>query len=87
MLDALTALPVTAPPTQANFVWLSAHGLSGEQLAARLERARVLVADGKDLGDPRYVRAAIRDRHAADRLLWALGEALMADGPCRSQPR
>ena len=32
------------------------------------------------LGDPGYVRAAIRDRHAADRLLWALGEALMAGG-------
>jgi histidinol-phosphate aminotransferase len=80
VLDALTALPVTAPHTQANFVWMSAHGLSGEELAARLETARVLVADGNDLGDARYVRAAIRDRHAADRLLWALGEALMADG-------
>ncbi len=80
VLDALTALPVTAPHTQANFVWMSAHGLSGEEVAARLEAARVLVADGKDLGDARYVRAAIRDRHAADRLLWALGEALMAGG-------
>ena len=60
-------------------MWISAQGLSGEQLAARLEAARVLVADGKDLGDARYVRAAIRDRHAADRLLWALGEALMAN--------
>jgi histidinol-phosphate aminotransferase len=80
VLDALTALPVTAPHTQASFVWMSAHGLSGEEIAARLEAARVLVADGKDLGDARYVRAAIRDRHAADRLLWALGEALMAGG-------
>ena len=80
VLDALTALPVTAPQTQANFVWMSAHGLSGEELAARLETARVLVADGNDLGDAHYVRAAIRDRHAADRLLWALGEALMASG-------
>ena len=80
VLDALTALPVTAPHTQANFVWMSAHGLSGEEVAARLEAARVLVADGNDLGDARYVRAAIRDRHAADRLLWALGEALMAGG-------
>jgi histidinol-phosphate aminotransferase len=80
VLDALTALPVTAPQTQANFIWMSAHGLSGEELAARLETARVLVADGNDLGDARYVRAAIRDRHGADRLLWALGEALMASG-------
>jgi histidinol-phosphate aminotransferase len=87
VLDALTALPVTASPTQANFVWMSAHGLSGEALAVRLSGARVLVADGKDLGDPGYVRAAIRDRHAADRLLWALGEALMADGPLPESPR
>lgn len=87
VLDALTALPVTAPHTQANFVWMSAQGLSGKQLAARMEAARVLVADGKELGDARYVRAAIRDRHAADRLLWALGEALMADGRVPESPR
>jgi histidinol-phosphate aminotransferase len=80
VLRALSALPITAPPTQANFVWMSAQGLSGEQLAARLEASRVLVADGKDFGDQRYVRAAIRDRHAADRLLWALGEALGGNG-------
>ena len=59
---------------------MHAHGLAGEQLAARLEAARVVVADGKDLGDARYVRAAIRDRHAADRLLWALGEGLGSNG-------
>jgi histidinol-phosphate/aromatic aminotransferase/cobyric acid decarboxylase-like protein len=78
---------VTAPRSQANFVWLRAHGLSGEALAARLNGARVVVADGKDLGDPSYVRAAIRDRHAADRLLWALGEALMANGRVPESPR
>jgi histidinol-phosphate aminotransferase len=87
VLDALTALPVIAPHTQANFVWMSAQALSGEELAARLEMARVLVADGKDLGDARYVRAAIRDRHGADRLLWALSEALMADGRVPESPR
>jgi histidinol-phosphate aminotransferase len=87
ILDALSALPVTAPRTQANFVWMSADGLSGEQLAARLEASRVLVADGKDFGDARYVRAAIRDRHAADRLLWALGEALGGNGRVPEPPR
>jgi histidinol-phosphate aminotransferase len=80
LLDALTALPVTTSHSQASFVWMSGDGLSGEQLAARLEASRVLVADGKEFGDGRYVRAAIRDRHAADRLLWALGEALGGDG-------
>ena len=59
---------------------MSAEGLPGEQLALRLEMSRVLVADGKEFGDARYVRAAIRDRHAADRLLWSLGEALGGNG-------
>jgi histidinol-phosphate aminotransferase len=80
VLDALTALPLTASASQANFVWMSADGLTGEQLADRLEGSRVVVADGKELGDARYVRAAIRDRHAADRLLWGLGEALGGNG-------
>jgi histidinol-phosphate aminotransferase len=80
LMNALTTLPLTAPATQANFVWMSAPGLTGEQLATRLEASRVLVADGKEFGDARYVRAAIRDRHSADRLLWALGEALGGNG-------
>jgi histidinol-phosphate aminotransferase len=80
LLDALTALPVTASHSQANFLWMSAPGLSGAELAARLEVSRVLVADGQEFGDERYVRAAIRDRHSADRLLWALGEALGSNG-------
>ncbi|MGH2979534.1 MAG: pyridoxal phosphate-dependent aminotransferase [Solirubrobacterales bacterium] len=87
ILEALTALSVTAPATQANFVWMSAQALTGEQLAARLEASRVLVADGKEFGDARYVRAAIRDRHAADRLLWALGEALGGNGRVPESPR
>jgi histidinol-phosphate aminotransferase len=80
LLDALAVLPIAAPRTEANFVWMSAEGVPGEQLVTRLEASRVLVADGKDFGDARYVRAAIRDRHAADRLLWALGEALGGNG-------
>jgi histidinol-phosphate/aromatic aminotransferase/cobyric acid decarboxylase-like protein len=48
----------------------------GKDLMARLEESRVRVADGEPLGDADCVRAAIRDRHAADRLLWALREAL-----------
>jgi histidinol-phosphate aminotransferase len=78
--QSVAALPLTAPATQANFIWMTANGLSGEELAARLESARVLVADGRRFGDPRYVRAAIRDRHATDRLVWALTEALSGNG-------
>jgi histidinol-phosphate aminotransferase len=80
LMEALAALPVVASATQANFLWMTAPGLSGEELAGRLEASRVLVAEGKEFGDDRYVRAAIRDRHCADRLLWALREALGANG-------
>jgi histidinol-phosphate/aromatic aminotransferase/cobyric acid decarboxylase-like protein len=55
---------------------MRAQEIDGDELAARLERSRVLVAAGGPLGDERYVRAAIRDAHATDRLLWALDEAL-----------
>jgi histidinol-phosphate aminotransferase len=78
--QSVAALPLTAPATQANFVWMAADGLSGEELAARLESSRVLVADGRQFGDPRYVRAAVRDRHSTDRLVWALNEALGGNG-------
>ncbi len=76
LLEAFASMPVTVPATQANFAWINAHGLSGKELAARLEASRVLVAEGEPLGDAGFVRASIRDRHSSDRLLWALGEAL-----------
>ena len=76
LLDALARMPVDVTPSEANFLWIAAHELPGPDLAAALERSLVLVADGEPLGDPGRVRAAIRDRHAADRLLWALAEAL-----------
>jgi histidinol-phosphate aminotransferase len=76
LYEGLESLPVEAPPSQANFVWLRAADLSGAELAAQLELARVRVAPGDLLGDERYVRAAIRDAHATDRLLWALREVL-----------
>jgi len=69
-------MAVTVPDSQANFLWIRAHEVPGEDLVARLEGSRVRVAPGEPLGDADCVRAAIRDRHAADRLLWALREAL-----------
>jgi histidinol-phosphate/aromatic aminotransferase/cobyric acid decarboxylase-like protein len=69
-------MPVTVADSQANFLWIRAHEVPGKDLAARLEGSRVLVAEGEAFGDPDCVRAAIRDRHAADRLLWGLREAL-----------
>jgi histidinol-phosphate aminotransferase len=78
LLDALHELPVDAADSQANFVWLHASGLSGAELAARLERAGVLVAAGGPLGADDHVRAAVRGAAATERLLGALGKALAA---------
>src|SRR4051812_32239409 len=75
LLRELHDLPVDAPPSQANFVWLHAAGRTGAQLAAGMEEARVLVAPGGPLGADDHVRASIRGRAATDRLLHALREA------------
>ena len=79
LLTALHDLPVDAPESQANFVWLHAPGLSGADLAGRLEQAGVLVAPGGPLGADDHVRASVRGAAAAERLLSALTQAL-ADG-------
>ena len=76
LLGALHDLPVDAPESQANFVWLHAAGLSGADLAGRLERAGVLVAAGGPLGADDHVRAAVRGAAATERLLSALTQAL-----------
>jgi histidinol-phosphate aminotransferase len=75
VLDELHDLPVDAPETQANFVWLHAAEMSGAGLAARLEERRVLVAPGGPLGADDCVRASIRYAGATGRLLSALREA------------
>ena len=75
LLDELHDLPVDAPDSQANFVWLRAAELTGAQLAAGMEEAKVLVAPGAPLGADDHVRASIRGRAATDRLLRALREA------------
>jgi histidinol-phosphate aminotransferase len=76
LLDELSSMAVTVPDSQANFLWIRAHEVPGKDLVERLEASRVRVAAGERLGDADCVRAAIRDRHAADRLLWALRESL-----------
>ncbi|MEX0993444.1 MAG: aminotransferase class I/II-fold pyridoxal phosphate-dependent enzyme [Solirubrobacterales bacterium] len=74
--EGLERLGLSAPPTQANFIWLHVEGMDGERLAQRLEQGQVLVAHGGPLGDGDHVRAAIRDGAATDRLLWALEQAI-----------
>jgi histidinol-phosphate aminotransferase len=76
LLNALHDLPIDAPDSEANFVWLHAPGLSGAELAGRLEQAGVLVAPGGPLGADDHVRAAIRGAAATERLLSGLEQAL-----------
>ena len=76
VLDELHELPVDAPETQANFVWLHAAELTGAQLAARLEEKRVLVAPGGPLGADDCVRASIFNAPQTGRLLSALREVV-----------
>lgn len=70
--DALPALGVDAAESQANFLWLSARGLGGADLSARLARSRVQVALGAPWGDENHVRATIQSPGASERLLRAL---------------
>ena len=79
VMRALHDLPVDAPDTQANFAWISAAGLTGAELAARLERKSVLVAPGGPLGDEEHARVAIRGPAATERLLSALRDAFGHD--------
>jgi histidinol-phosphate aminotransferase len=76
LLDALRELPVEVGDSQANFVWLSARGMSGAELAVRLRERGVIVAPGGPLGADDHVRASVRHAAATDRLLEALREAL-----------
>ena len=80
VLRALHEMPVDAPDSEANFVWLRAPGLTGAELAGRMERAGVIVAHGGALGDDDHVRAAIRGAAASERLLAALGAATGSTG-------
>jgi histidinol-phosphate aminotransferase len=61
--------------SQANFLWAAHPELEGDELAARLALAGVLVAAGAPLGEPRHVRIAIRDHAASERLLSALDKS------------
>jgi histidinol-phosphate aminotransferase len=62
--------------SQANFLWVAHPSLGGGELAGRLARAGVLVAEGAALGEPRHVRIAIRDRATSERLLDAIEKTL-----------
>jgi hypothetical protein len=58
---------------------MKVDGISGADLAARLERERVLVAPGGPLGADDHVRAAVRGPNETSRLLLALRRSLAAE--------
>jgi len=58
--------------SQANFLWVAHPSLDGDELAARLAGASVLVAAGAALGEPRHVRISVRDTPATNRLIGAI---------------
>jgi histidinol-phosphate aminotransferase len=76
ILSALGELPVEVTDSQANFVWLKARGLRGDELSQKLSREGVFVAPGGPLGAEDHIRATVRDAPATDRLLNALAHAL-----------
>jgi histidinol-phosphate aminotransferase len=76
LMEVLKDLPLEVSPSQANFVWMAAEGLSGRELASLLQKEGVLVAPGGPLGADDHVRATIRDSAATARLLAALEKAL-----------
>jgi histidinol-phosphate aminotransferase len=76
LLTELDDLGVQVAPSQANFLWMKVEGISGADLAARLERERVLVAPGGPLGADDHVRAAVRGPNETSRLLLALRRTL-----------
>lgn len=76
LVAELEELGIPFAATQANFVWLRVPGMTGSDLAGRLETKRVRVASGGPLGDDDHVRASIRSSHATERLLGALRQVL-----------
>jgi len=78
LLDALHELPLDARPSEANVLWLRPTGLSGSELALRLQRSGVRVMSGASVGDEQHVRVTVQSPAATDRLLDALRTALGA---------
>src|SRR3954451_7193444 len=79
LLEKLPELGVQVASSQANFLWMKVEDISGADLAARLERERVLVAPGGPLGAEDHVRVVVRGPNETSRLLLALRRSLSAE--------
>jgi histidinol-phosphate aminotransferase len=76
LTEALRGRGFDVTNSQANFLWVAHPALEGGELAARLARAGVLVAEGAALGEPQHVRIGIRGSWASERLLAAVDKAI-----------
>ncbi len=72
----LRELGLDVAASHANLLWIAAPGLAGAELAHRLERAKVRVADSARFGDPARIRAAVQTRATSDRLRDGIVSAL-----------
>jgi histidinol-phosphate aminotransferase len=76
LADALADLNLDAAPSQTNTLWVSAPGIEGEELAARLDHMAVRVRAGATFGATDHVRVQVRDAAASDRLVRAMETAI-----------
>jgi histidinol-phosphate aminotransferase len=76
LTEQLRELGVEVADSQANFLWIRARDMTGDQLANALRRQGVIVAPGGPLGEDHHIRAAIRNQAASNRLLTAIQNAL-----------
>jgi histidinol-phosphate aminotransferase len=82
--ESLRLMGFQVSDSQANFLWAAHPEIAGAELAARLAQTGVLVAAGDALGQPQHVRIALRSKTAGDRLLDAVGKALLVAAPTSS---
>jgi histidinol-phosphate aminotransferase len=76
LIDALRERGFDVSDSQANFVWAAHPEVAGGELAARLEQAGILIAEGDALGEPQHARIAIRNPAGTARLMTAIDKAL-----------
>lgn len=76
LIAALRERGFEVSDSQANFVWAAHPNVSGGELAARLARSGVLVAEGDALGEPERVRIAIGKSAAMTRLLATIDKSI-----------
>ena len=76
LTDGLRELGADVTDSHANFVWLRAPGMSGDDLAQAFRRQGVIVAPGGPLGADDHVRVGVLDAAATERVLRAYQNAV-----------